>query len=99
MRRIVDLELAKVASRPGLLHRDLRLRADSAARDWLAEHGFDAKMGARPLKRLIEERVVAPLAVRLSAEGQLRDKDVVIVVGEVGRQALDIHERDLAIVL
>ena len=56
-------------------------------------------MGARPLKRLIEEKVVAPLAVRLSRDGQLRDRDVVVVAGEAGLSALDPAERELAIVL
>jgi ATP-dependent Clp protease ATP-binding subunit ClpC len=94
VRRIVDLELAKVAARAGLAGRNLRLRSDSAARDWLADQGFDSKMGARPLKRLIEEKVVAPLAVRLSRDGQLRDRDVVVVAGEAGLSALDPAERE-----
>jgi ATP-dependent Clp protease ATP-binding subunit ClpC len=88
VRRIVDLELEKVASRAGLVGRNLRLTCDAAARDWLAQRGFDPKMGARPLKRLIEERVVAPLAVRLAADGQLRDRAVAVVASEEALGAL-----------
>jgi ATP-dependent Clp protease ATP-binding subunit ClpA len=33
-----------------------------AARDWLAEQGFDPKMGARPMKRVIQEQIKRPLA-------------------------------------
>ncbi|HEY3450296.1 MAG TPA: AAA family ATPase [Myxococcales bacterium] len=98
VRRIVDLELAHVAARTGLVRRGLTLRADSAARDWLAKKGFDPKMGARPLKRVIEESVVAPLAVKLSA-GQPPGRDVNVVVGEAGLAKLDAGERELAIVL
>ncbi len=43
--------------------------------------------------------MVAPLAIRLSAEGALHDRAIPVVVGEAGREALDPAERDLAIVL
>ena len=33
-----------------------------AAREWLAEKGFDPKMGARPMKRVIQEQIKRPLA-------------------------------------
>jgi ATP-dependent Clp protease ATP-binding subunit ClpA len=33
-----------------------------AAREWLAEQGFDPKMGARPMKRVIQEQIKRPLA-------------------------------------
>ena len=99
VRRIVDLELAKVAARTGLTRRNLKLRSDTAAREWLAERGFDPKMGARPLKRLIEEKVVAQLAVRLSSQGDLRDREVAVVVGDAGLAALGAAERELAIAL
>jgi ATP-dependent Clp protease ATP-binding subunit ClpA len=35
---------------------------DDDARDWLAEHGYDEKMGARPMQRLIQEKIKKPLA-------------------------------------
>ena len=78
--RIVDLELDKVRRRPGLVVRRLSLQVTQAARARLAEHGFDPKMGARPLRRLIEEVVVTPLAVRMAADPEFRERE--IVVGE-----------------
>jgi ATP-dependent Clp protease ATP-binding subunit ClpC len=77
--RIVELELAKIRKRPGLPQRGLSLWTSAPARAWLAARGFDAKMGARPLRRLIEEVVVAPLAVRLAADPSLRDRSVGVV--------------------
>jgi ATP-dependent Clp protease ATP-binding subunit ClpA len=77
--RIVELELAKIRKRPGLPQRGLTLWTSAPARAWLASRGFDAKMGARPLRRLIEEVVVAPLAVRLAADPSLRDRSVGVV--------------------
>ncbi|MHB1566633.1 MAG: ATP-dependent Clp protease ATP-binding subunit ClpA [Acidiferrobacter sp.] len=38
---------------------------DSSARTWLAEHGYDVRMGARPMARLIQDRIKKPLADEL----------------------------------
>jgi ATP-dependent Clp protease ATP-binding subunit ClpA len=38
------------------------LNVDIAARRWLAEHGYDQKMGARPMGRIIQEHLKKPLA-------------------------------------
>ncbi|KKL55913.1 hypothetical protein LCGC14_2250690, partial [marine sediment metagenome] len=38
------------------------LDVDDEARDWLVEHGYDEKMGARPMERLIQEKIKKPLA-------------------------------------
>ncbi len=38
---------------------------DEDARKWLAEHGFDPKMGARPMTRIIQENITRPLAEEL----------------------------------
>ncbi len=42
-----------------------RCTVDADARHWLAEHGFDAQMGARPMSRVIQENVKRPLADEL----------------------------------
>ncbi len=41
------------------------LEVDSAARQWLALHGYDEKMGARPMARVIQENIKRPLAEEL----------------------------------
>jgi len=98
--RIVDLELDKAASRAGLLRRKLRLVVDPAARRWLAQHGYDPKLGARPLKRLIEARVMAPIAVRLSADAHLEGQMLpVVVAGTEAERTLGPGFRALATVL
>jgi ATP-dependent Clp protease ATP-binding subunit ClpA len=38
---------------------------DDAARRWIAEHGYDPKMGARPMARTIQEHIKRPLAEEL----------------------------------
>ncbi|MBX3056841.1 MAG: ATP-dependent Clp protease ATP-binding subunit [Anaerolineae bacterium] len=55
IRRIVDIILNEVNDR--LIDHELTIEATDAARDWLAEHGYDAEFGARPLRRLIQMEV------------------------------------------
>jgi ATP-dependent Clp protease ATP-binding subunit ClpC len=76
--RIVDLEVTSIAERPGLSDRGLSLRVSNEARELLVSLGYDPAMGARPLKRVLEDRVVAPLAVRLAADPGLRDATFVV---------------------
>ncbi|MFY0522868.1 AAA family ATPase [Archangium gephyra] len=98
--RIVDLELEKAASRAGLLRRRLRLVVEPDARAWLARHGYDPKLGARPLKRLIEAKVMAPIAVKLSAESGLEGAMLpVVVAGTEAERMLRPEYRALTTVL
>jgi ATP-dependent Clp protease ATP-binding subunit ClpC len=94
--RIVDLEVAKIRKRPGIPQRGLSLWLSPAARAWLAVRGFDAKMGARPLRRLLEEVVVAPLAVRIAADPGLRDRAIGVITPA---EAATAPASELAIVL
>jgi ATP-dependent Clp protease ATP-binding subunit ClpA len=48
-----------------LQEKNVTLEVDEGARHWLAEHGHDPKMGARPMGRLIQERIKRPLAEEL----------------------------------
>jgi len=82
---IVELELAKLRQRPGFIARNLALVLSARARARLAELGHDAKLGARPLRRTIEDLIVAPLAERMARDPTWRDVTVRIgVSGEPG---------------
>ncbi|WP_341367388.1 ATP-dependent Clp protease ATP-binding subunit ClpA [Yoonia sp. BS5-3] len=48
-----------------LIDRNVHIELTSAAADWLAERGYDEKMGARPLGRVIQEHIKKPLAEEL----------------------------------
>jgi len=65
IRQIVSLELNKVTER--LAEHAVKLVATEAALDRLAESGFDAEMGARPLRRVIQQKVEDPLSDALLA--------------------------------
>ena len=76
MHRIVDLELAKVSKR--LSDLEVALDITPAARDYLVEHGWDEKYGARPLRRAVERHLEDPLA-EILLRGELRKGEPVQV--------------------
>lgn len=59
---ITEMELQEVGRREGMARRELTLRWTPAVLRHLAALGYDARYGARPLKRALEETVVVPLA-------------------------------------
>ena len=69
MGSIVDLELEKVSER--LKERKLKLEVSQEAKDFLIDHGYDNKLGARPLRRAVEKYLEDNLAEALLS-GDLR---------------------------
>lgn len=61
--RVIDIELRKVQQR--LSRREIYLTLDEKAKDFLVEKGFQPEMGARPLRRTIEQYIEDPLAEKL----------------------------------
>jgi ATP-dependent Clp protease ATP-binding subunit ClpB len=78
---IVGLQLRRVEAR--LAERGIRLELTDAAKETLAEAGWDPTYGARPLKRAIQRLLENPLALRL-LEGEFAEGDVVRVDAEDG---------------
>ena len=73
---IVGHQLERVRER--LAERGIALELTDAAREALAEAGWDPAYGARPLKRAIQRMLENPLALRL-LEGDVREGDTVRV--------------------
>jgi ATP-dependent Clp protease ATP-binding subunit ClpB len=73
---IVELQLARLRER--LAERRIELELTDAAKETLAEAGWDPAYGARPLKRAIQRLVENPLALRL-LEGDFADGDTIRV--------------------
>jgi ATP-dependent Clp protease ATP-binding subunit ClpB len=78
---IVDIQLSRLEER--LAERKLGLHVTEAARDLLAERGWDPVYGARPLKRTIQRLVQDELALRL-LRGEFAEGDTVEVDAEGG---------------
>jgi ATP-dependent Clp protease ATP-binding subunit ClpA len=83
--RVVDKFLIELEML--LQEKHVSLSATPAARDWLAQHGFDPLMGARPMARLIQDKVKRPLADELLF-GKLIDG---------GRVSIDVRDGELVV--
>ena len=78
MGRIVEIQLGRL--HPLLADRKITLILDESAKAWLAEKGYDAAYGARPLKRVIQREVQDPLAEKILS-GEVLDGAWVRVSG------------------
>ena len=63
IQRVVDKLLVEVEAQ--LEQKGVQLHIDDSAREWLARKGFDPKMGARPMARVIQDSIKRPLAEEL----------------------------------
>ncbi len=61
--RVVDKLIVELEAQ--LQDKMVTLELDDAARAWIADRGYDAKMGARPMSRVIQEQIKRPLAEEL----------------------------------
>jgi len=85
IKAIVDLEMHQVLQQ--IAEHDLYLQLDDSARDFLAEVGYDAQLGARPLRRAIQEHVNDPLSEALLTDA-FKAGDVIRVFHQEGQETL-----------
>ena len=95
---IVNIRLKEIDAR--LHDKRVTLRVDEAARNWLAKKGYDPAYGARPLNRLIQKRLLNPLASNI-IQGKVLEGDTVEVHVDESANALTLdvltgphHEAD-----
>jgi ATP-dependent Clp protease ATP-binding subunit ClpB len=81
LREIAEIQLGQV--RGLLTKRNISLSLTEAATDMLIEEGYDPVYGARPLKRVLQRRIIDPLAIRV-IQGDVREGDHVVVEVEDG---------------
>jgi len=81
IKKIVELELKKVSNR--LEAKNIKIKISERARELLAEEGFDPNLGARPLKRVIQRKVLDPLALKI-VTGLVRPGEEILVDKEDG---------------
>ena len=83
--RVVDKFLIELESQ--LHEKHVSLSATPEARQWLAQHGFDPQMGARPMARLLQDKIKRPLADELLF-GKLANG---------GRVSVDVRDGELVV--
>jgi ATP-dependent Clp protease ATP-binding subunit ClpB len=86
MTKIVDIQMSRLVKL--LEDRKITLELEPAAREWLADKGWDPAYGARPLKRVIQKSVQDPLAEMILA-GRIKDGEKVVI--SAGKQGLTFN--------
>ncbi len=87
--RVVDKLVLELESQ--LERNDVTLELNPAARQLIADRGYDPKMGARPMARVIQEQIKRPLAEQLLFGELVDGGHAVIVVGDDGELKLDVQ--------
>ena len=89
IKTVVDKFLVEIQVQ--LDEKNVHLDVSEEAREWLATNGYDEKMGARPMQRLIQDRIKKELAedilfasypVMVASFVNVEDEDLVLVIGE-----------------
>jgi len=70
IRRLVDLEVARLADRRGIRRYGLQIELTGESRDWLATRGFSPRFGARELKRCLEREVLTRISEAIVRHGR-----------------------------
>lgn len=83
MASIVDVQLARIGAMVQDA-KDISLTFSDEVRDMLARDGYDPSFGARPLKRLIQKRILDPLALEI-IDGHINEGDRVTVDSDDGK--------------
>jgi ATP-dependent Clp protease ATP-binding subunit ClpA len=86
VKRVVDKLVVELEAK--LMNNNVTLELDDDAREWIAERGYDPKMGARPMARIIQEHIKRPLAEELLFGSLAEGGHVRISVGENGELKL-----------
>ena len=79
IKQIVDLELQKVEQR--LIKKGIKIEVSLKAKNILADKGYDVSLGARPLKRVIQQQILNPLALKIVI-GEIKEGDRIVIDGK-----------------
>ena len=89
MRALLDKELREVLERRGLRGRPWAVELDESAYAFLIEKGFTPELGARPLKRAVEQHLLAPLATAI-VEQKVPEGEQFLLVGASQERGISV---------
>jgi len=90
IKKIVDLQIERV--RIQLLEKDMDIRLTEAAKEYVANKGYDPAFGARPLKRVIQKDIIDKLACEILA-GKFHKGQVIVVDVQNGEIVFESEEK------
>lgn len=92
IREIVQMQVAEVQQR--LDAKDITLTLTKEVYDFLAEEGYDPKFGARPLKRVIQSKILTPVASEMVGKGMLQGGTVKVSMKKGSTElAFDVQKK------
>ncbi len=89
VRKIVKLQIDVVVKR--LEQKEIKLTVSKEVMDWLAKEGYDPHYGARPMKRLIQNKILTPVASMIVTNG-VREGGRVAVSMKKGQISFDVKK-------
>jgi len=93
IRQVVDFQFGILKQR--LEDAGIHLEAEPAVLDFLAEKGFDPAYGARPLKRVIQQRVMNPLSKEILAGTVKKDAMILMTLDDVEIKFVNVRTEAL----
>lgn len=90
IREIVGMQVEIVRTR--LAQKEIDLTVSTDVLEYLAHEGYDPKFGARPLKRLIQSKILTPVASMMVSEGMLKGGSVSVSMKN-GEFSFDIKKK------
>ncbi|MBI4118312.1 MAG: AAA family ATPase [Parcubacteria group bacterium] len=90
IKEIVKIQVENVRAR--LLEKEIKLALEPDVFDYLARVGYDTQYGARPLKRLIQNKILTPVATFMISQG-VREGGTVLVSMKKGEIAIDVEKK------
>jgi ATP-dependent Clp protease ATP-binding subunit ClpB len=90
IRSIVDIQIGIVQER--LEQKEIKLTVSKDVLDYIAEEGYEPQFGARPLKRVIQSKILTPVASMMVSEGMLEGGTVSVTM-QKGKLNFDIKKR------
>jgi len=93
IRDIVSIQFDEVQRR--LEKKEIIITVSDEVLEFLARDGYEPKFGARPLKRLIQSRILTPVANMMVGEGMLQ-KGVIKVTMKKGEINFDVKKKETA---
>lgn len=88
--KIVELQVADVTER--LANKEIALTVSKDVKDYLAKEGYDPKFGARPLRRVIQSKILTPIANMMVGEGMMQGGTVKVTMKK-GELDFDIKKK------
>ena len=90
IRKVVDIQFDILKRR--LLENGIRLEAEPTVLDFLSEKGYDPAFGARPLKRVIQQKVMNPLSKEILSGHINKDNVIMLTLEDLEIKFLNLNQ-------